>query len=163
MQASHQWATRPDDERFTSLDDMVAHFNRIKNESCEVIVPSRRIHVLPQPDHKGLEIVGPNGHPYVPTHWSFGQIASLAEAPAGYLRTMPAEIAADCINYGLQFKRSIEDVGVLLHKTADNVPAELPGSVNTMRAATGPNYGRVWNQEIVSTLQHRFGDGVTGD
>lgn len=153
MAASHQWATRPDDERFTSLPDMAAHFDTLRSESREVVVPSRRIHALPTADNKGIEIVGPNGHAYAPTHWAFGQVAQLAEAPAGYLRSLPSPIAADCINYGLQFKRSIEDVGVLLRKNGEH----------TMRAATGPRYGRIWNNEIVNALVDRFGDGVTGD
>lgn len=153
MQASHQWATRPNDERFTSLVDMREHFLTVRQQSKEYVVPSRRVHALPDPDNKGMMIVGPNGHPYAPTHWAFGQIAQLSEAPAGYLRTLPAPIAADCVNYGLQFKRNIEDVGVLLQRNGSD----------TLRAATGPRYGRIWNDEIVTGLVDRFGDGVTGD
>jgi hypothetical protein len=33
MQASHQWRTRPGDERFTSLTDMQEHFDRVRAES----------------------------------------------------------------------------------------------------------------------------------
>ena len=32
-----------------------------------------------------------------------------------------------------------------------------------MRAATGPNYGRIWNADIAQSLVNRFGDGRTGD
>lgn len=151
--ASHQWATRPADQRYTSLVDMLEHFRRIRNESREVVVPSRRIHALPDPDNKGMQIVGPNGNPYTPTNWSFGQLAQLAEAPAGYMKTLPSPIAADCINYGLQFKRNIEDVGVLLQRNGNSV----------LRAVTGPRYGRIWNEEIATSLVDRFGDGVTGE
>jgi hypothetical protein len=152
-QASHQWATRPDDERFTSLTSMLAHFGRVRQESRAVVVPSKKINLVPEQDNRGLQVTGPNGHGYAPTNWAFGQIAALAEAPAGYLRTMPAPIVADCLNYGLQFKRAIEDVGVLLQRN----------SSDTLRAATGPNYGRVWNEDIVKTLTTRFGDGLSGD
>lgn len=150
--ASHQWASRPTDERFTSLTDMLAHFETVRQQSREVVVPSRRIHALPDPDNKGMQIVGPNGHAYTPTHWSFGQLAQLAEAPAGYIRTLPSPIAADCINYGLQFKRDIEDVGVLLQRNGDNI----------LRAATGPRYGRIWNEDVIRHMVDRFGDGTTG-
>lgn len=152
-QASHQWATRPDDERFTSLTSMLKHFGRVRQESKAVVVPSKRINLVPEQDNLGLQVTGPNGHGYAPTNWAFGQLAALAEAPAGYLRTMPAPIVADCLNYGLQFKRAIEDVGVLLQRNSSDV----------LRAATGPNYGRVWNEDIVRTLTHRFGDGLSGD
>lgn len=153
MQASKQWSSRPDDERFTSLDSMLAHFGQVRDQSREVVVASRRIHALPDADNKGMSIVGPNGHAYAPTHFSFGQLAQLAESPAGYLRTLPAPIAADCINYGLQFKRNLEDVGILLQRNGSDV----------LRAATGPRYGRIWNADVVGALVNRFGDGVTGD
>ena len=104
------------------------------------------------PDNQGMQIVTPDGRPHAPTHWLFGQVSQLAEAPAGYLRTMPSPIAADCINYGLQYKRGIEDVGVLVqHKHAD-----------VLRAATGPRYGRIWNADVLAALVDRFGDEVTG-
>lgn len=150
MQAHNQWAKRPDDERFTSLDEMLAHFSKVRQESRALVVSNHRIAL--QPSETGLELVGANGHGYEPTHWSFGQLAALAEAPAGYLRTLPAPMAADCVNYGLRFKRSAEDIGVLLQKN---------GSC-TLRCATGPRYGRIWNEDIVRSMVERFGDGVTG-
>lgn len=154
MQASRQWASRPADERFTSLLEMQSHFANLRANSREMVVSSRRLQAVPDADHKGLTVVGPNGHGYAPTNWAFGQLAQLAEAPAAYLRTVPSELAADCINYGLQFKREIEDVGVLLYKN---------GGDPVIRAATGPKYGRVWNGQITDALVSRFGDGLTGD
>lgn len=152
-QASQQWATRPADERFLSLLEMQSHFEAMRAQSREVVCSSRRIQAVPMPDNKGLMIHGPNGTGYAPTNWAFGQLAQLSESPAGYLRTLPSPIAADCINFGLQFKRDIEDVGVLLYKNGNAV----------MRAATGPNYGRIWNADILNGLVDRFGDGVSGD
>jgi hypothetical protein len=132
---------------------MLDHFRTMRSQCREVVVSSRKITAQPDEDNKGLVIVGPNGHSYSPTHWAFGQWAQLAEAPAGYLRTLPAPIAADCINYGLKFKRDIEDVGVLLQSNGSHIN----------RAATGPRYGRIWNEPIVQGLVDRFGDGITGD
>lgn len=154
IQASKQWAARPADERFCSLLEMQGHFNHIRESSREVVVSSRRIQAEPTEDNKGLVITGPNGHAYGVTHWAFGQLAQLSESPAGYLRTLPAPIAADCVNYGLQFKRNIEDIGCLLYKN---------GGDPLLRAATGPRYGRIWNSEIVTGLVNRFGDGLSGD
>jgi hypothetical protein len=153
MKASNQWMSRPADERFTSLDDMQAMLDKVRSESRAVVVPSRRMFAQPEVDNVGLRITGPNGHAYTPTHHAFGQLCQLAEAPAGYLRTMPSPIAADCVNYGLQFKRAIEDVGVLLQRNSDNI----------FRAATGPNYGRVWNADLVQVMRSRFGNGLDGD
>lgn len=153
LQASRQWATRPDDERFLSLHDMQDHFAKLRGESRATVVPSRRLTVAPEEDNQGLKVVGPNGHGFTPTHWAFGQLAERAAAPAGYLRTLPAPIAADALNYGLQFKRDREDLGVLLQRNGES----------TLRAVTGPNYGRIWNDDIVRHLVDRFGDGITGE
>lgn len=153
FQASHQWATRPDDERYTSLTEMLSVLKHQRENSRETVVASRRLHVAPDPDNLGLQILGPGGQPALPTHHAFSQIAALAEAPAGYLRTIPSPIAADCINYGLQFKRPVADIGVLLQRN---------GTVQ-MRCATGPAYGRVWNSDIVQSIVTRFGNGFEGD
>ena len=153
MQASHQWATRPSDERFVSLLDMQAHFDHQRVNSRAVVVPSKRINCEPTADHQGMLITGPNGHAYAPSHMAFGQLATLAGAPAGYLRSLPSEMASDCINFGLQVARKQEDVGVLLYKNGD---------APIMRCATGPNYGRIWNSEIIRGLVDRFGDGISG-
>jgi hypothetical protein len=43
MQASRQWATRPDDERFTSLDALLAHTRHQREISKGVSMPSRAL------------------------------------------------------------------------------------------------------------------------
>lgn len=156
-QASTQWASRPDDERFTSLLEMQAHFTQVRANSRGAVVSSRGLQALPlsvdgqpDPEHRCLMLSVREHGDFAPTHWSFGQMAQLAGAPAGYLRTMPAEIAADCINWGLQHVREIEDVGLLLYRNGSPI----------LRAATGPRYGRIWNQSIVDALVTRFGDGL---
>lgn len=153
MTASNQWASRPDDQRFTSLHDMLARMEYVRDHSNSRVVSSRSIQLAPVgTDHRGLVAVVGDQELYAPTHFSFGQIAQLAEAPAGYLRTLPSELAADALNFGLGFKRGPADVGVLLYKDG----------TTELRAATGPNYGRIWNADIVTSLIHHVGDGVSG-
>lgn len=155
MKASHQWASRPDDQRFASLIDLDAYCQGARERSTGKVVSSRRIEAQPVGDDtRALQVVGPNGAPVLPTNWAFGQLATRAGAPAAYLRDLPSALAADCINYGLKFSRDIKDLGVLLYR--DGEDAEL-------RAVTGPNYGRVWNAQLTRALVERFGDGLTGD
>ncbi len=95
----------------------------------------------------------------LPTHWSFGQLCSLASpgiSPAEYFRksNMPAAIVADALNFNMKFSRGPEDVGILSTRTEDAVE---------LRAATGPRYGRIWDREVVDHLVDKFGDGVSGD
>lgn len=155
MQANRQWSARPSDERFLSLTELNEHVQTVRERSYAKVMSSRVIECRPvEGDNKALICVGPNGGDVNITNWSFGQLAQRAGAPSGYLRSLPSPMAADCINYGLQVSRDIEDCGILLYKNGG--PAEL-------RAVTGPNYGRVWNSTITQALVDRFGDGLTGD
>jgi len=150
---SRQWFSRANEERFTSLYDMLDHQENLRDRSRAVIWSNRQLTAIPSEDG-GLAIHGPNGHGYSPTHWAFQQLATLAEAPAGYLRKLPAPMAADCLNYGLKVSRSVDETGLLI-SLADNVP--------TLRAATGPQYGRIWNADVLRSLTKFVGDGVSGD
>ena len=72
--ASEQWRSRPDDERFTSLDDMISKLETVKNESRGVVVSSNKINVLPT-ESGDIQVIGPDDVPYDPTHWAFSQVA----------------------------------------------------------------------------------------
>lgn len=160
FQASKQWSSRPADERFLSLTDLLAHCEHQRKISHAKVVANRDVKVLPlaalapeeDPEHKGLIVQGAKGVPVAMTNWSASQLSQRAGAPFGYLRTLPAELAADCLNYGLQC-RDVEELGLL---------ARVNG-IAELAAVTGPNYGRIWNVDVVRALVQRFGDGVTGD
>jgi hypothetical protein len=164
-QASAQWMSRPADQRFLSLTDMQAFKRHVREHSEPKTLSSRALSVLPldKQDDGGahsLIVADRSGYRAAPTHWSFGQLCSLASpgnSPASYFREtrMPAEMVADCLNYNLRFTRSIEDIGLLLTR-ADS------GEFNELRSVNGPNYGRVYDAELVDALVERFGDGVTG-
>jgi Domain of unknown function (DUF932) len=151
MSANEQWRTRPADERFLNLLDLAKATQHTMDHSASRVVPSKGLtaDIL---DGK-LVIRGPNGNHALPTHWAFGQWSTRAGAPAGYLRDLPNELAADCLNYGMHIARPVEDVGVLLYQNSG--PAEL-------HAVTGPNYGRIWNARVANALVEAFGDGRTG-
>jgi hypothetical protein len=164
-QASQQWMSRPADERFLSLIDMQAFKRRVRERSTANVISSRKLAIAPAssegaPTTHGLVVLGPNGVPMAPTHWSFGQLCSLASpgnSPASYFREtrMPAPMIADCINYNLRFTRGSEDVGLLATRADSD-------DFNELRSVNGPNYGRVFDADMVDALVARFGDGVHG-
>jgi hypothetical protein len=84
-----------------------------------------------------------------PTHWSFGQVASLIGAPATYLRGLPAPLAGINLQYGLTSHRA-EQIKTL---AIENGRIEL-------RAMTGPDYGRIYDHELVSAAQRIAGSGT---
>lgn len=152
-QASHQWATRPDDQRFASLTDLHAYCAGQRAISRGTVVSSRALTAVPEVDDvKGLQIVGPQGIPADPTNWAFNQLCQRAGARADYLSKLPAPLTADCLNYGLKYLRDVEEIGVLVRQNGHR----------ELAAVTGPNYGRVWNSDFTAALTKRFGDGVTG-
>jgi hypothetical protein len=89
--------------------------------------------------------------PIAPTHWSFGQMCSLLGMPAGYLRQLPAPLA------GINMQHRLLSHRAELVKTleADDGRVEL-------RAVTGPDYGRIWDHELVAAVMKIAGNG-TGD
>lgn len=157
MEASHQWATRPADERYTSLYEMQAHFEAEHARSKAVVKSIASLKFVPhETDFKGLVVAGQErddyGSGFAPTHWAFGQLCGLSKAPASYLRKLPTPIVADALNYSIRYLRDVEDIGMLLYKNGSNV----------IRAASGPGYGRIWNDDILAGLTKVFGDGVSG-
>ena len=160
-QASQQWMSRPADERFVSLIEMQVFKSRIRERSESNVLSSREVHLQPTGDSAhALTVLDESGYPSAPTHWSFGQLCSLASpgnSPASYFREtrMPAPIIADCLNYNLRFTRGVEDIGLLATRADSD-------DFNELRSVNGPNYGRVYDADVVDALVARFGDGVTG-
>lgn len=169
MQASHEFMNRPDDERFTSLTDLHNFTQSQHANSVGKVVSSRKIEFAPTEDKKGLMIVGKNNQAE-PTHWSFQQLATLSGVPARLLKSQCennlAELAADNLNAGFKVIRDVEEVGTLFRKEEKEIlPPDGTGLAlyeNTIKlaAATGPNYGRIWNSDVTKALTKRFGNGV---
>jgi len=82
---------------------------------------------------------------------AFGQLCGLVGAPATYMRQLPAALAGINLQHGLLSHRA-ELVKTL---EADDGRVEL-------RAVTGPDYGRIWDHELVAAVMKIAGNG-TGD
>ena len=154
---SHEWATRPPDERITGENSRCAVLNlhakaqEYHSNSIARVVPNRDLTVLPvEGDDRALAVRNKNGQGVYPTHWAWGQLCSLASVPAGYMRQMGEEggaaLVADCVNWGLGH-RDIEEVGVLVTRKTGGL---------SLTACTGPNYGRIWNEDITSAIAQSF-------
>jgi hypothetical protein len=150
---SSEWFLRPDDERFLSLGDLARSVRARSERSRTRIVETALIHVeASRTDPERLLLTLPGADtPVAPTHWSFGQLAAQVGAPAAYLRQLPAALAGINLQYGLTSYRA-EQIKTL---ETDNGRVEL-------RAATGPDYGRIYDHELVEAVQRIAGNG-TGD
>ncbi len=154
---SSEWFSRPDDERFLSLNELASSVRGRSERSRTRVVETALIHVEANrndPERLALMLPGADA-PVAPTHWSFGQLASLVGAPAAYLRQLPAPLAAINLQYGLTANRA-EQIKTL--ETDDPVA----GRRVELRAVTGPDYGRIYDHELVEAVQKIAGNG-TGD
>jgi hypothetical protein len=142
FKASEQWSKRPADERFWNLEEMLATCEGYRASAVEANVRYGELRAVA--DNGEVMVTGKKNVPARLTHWSFGQLAQRAGAPAGYLRALPATLAVQNLNHGLsRIDRADDEIAkVLFHKNGDYV----------MRAATGPAYSRVWNADIVRRL-----------
>lgn len=96
-------------------------------------------------------IIPGSREPVAPTHWSYGQLCSLVGAPASYMRQLPAPLAAINLQHGL-LNHSAEMVKTL----------EMDDGRTELRAVTGPEYGRIWDKDLISAIMNIAGNG-TGD
>jgi len=150
---SSEWFSRPADERFLSLSALHRSVKTRADRSRARTVESRDVRVeaaRDNPERLGLVLPG-EPEPAMPTHWSFGQLASLVGAPAGYLRGLPAPIAGINLQYGLTHHRA----EMVKTYTTEDGRTEL-------RAVTGPDYGRIHDHELVDSVMRIAGNG-TGD
>lgn len=158
---SQQWYSRKDDERFTRMSDLYAYV-KARFEACtSAVIRNRDIQfVAPMPadytelaDQHLLSIELPDGSMTKPSHWSFGQVAGLAGAPAAYLRTLPGYIVAEALTYGMRVNREVEHVK----------PFYQPAGEMHLCAVTGPDYGRIPDHEVVAAVQQITGPEALGE
>jgi hypothetical protein len=150
---SSEWFSRPADERYLSVTELLATVRGRAERSRARTAESAAIRVDANRDDAGrLALMLPGEDvPLVLTHWSFGQLATLVGAPAAYLRQLPAPLAGVNLQYGLTSHRAE------LIKTLEVEKGHLE-----LHAVAGPDYGRIYKHELVAAVQRIAGDG-TGD
>lgn len=145
-QASRQWATRPADQRFSSLDAL--HAACSKNREISRTSSGYLSDLRFEAADGGLTVVGKQRKSDL-THWAFGQICTDLQAPAGYLRRQPATLAAQNLNHDLANLECRKPSKLLFHAEGDNLE---------LQAVTSQIYGRYWNNEITAQLLQLVGD-----
>ena len=139
--ASRQWANRPADERFWTLQDMLDACRSYRERARTATVQYNQLQCE---DVAGdLALVGPTGAKASLTHYAFGQLSRDIQAPADYLRSLPAPMARDCVNLGIQ-RLDDERKAALLF--------DAHGGTFSARCVTSEKYQRIWNHEIVERL-----------
>lgn len=139
--ASSEWASRPADQRYWNLADLHAACVASREGSATAQVPFNSLRA--QAQGSNLQLVGSTGAAANFTHYAFGQFANAVGAPAEYLRKLPTDVAAGCLNAGIDQTHDRSDRNLLFHKN---------GSL-TLRACLTERYERVWNSDLVRALR----------
>lgn len=148
---SSEWFSRPDDERYLSLTELYDAVKARADRATARTVESRAVRVDASRDNaERLSLIVPEQEaPIAPTHWSFGQLCSLVGAPATYMRQLPAPLAGTNLQHGLLSHRAE------LVKTLETEDGRIE-----LRAVTGPDYGRIWDHELVAAVMKIAGNGL---
>lgn len=140
--ASRQWASRPADERYSSLEALHAAAQLQRDHAATARVPTHKLQV--RETAGDILLQGETAAARL-TNWSFGQLAARAKAPASYLTSLPAPLAAECLNHGLS--HSEEDVD---HKSLLLFDRKDDGL--TCRSLTSERYSRIYNRDVTARL-----------
>lgn len=155
MQASNQWASRPDDERFPDLDSLLAFVRGVKDRSAEAAPVPRNLLAVSEDDRsKALVLTAGASPPMALSNWSFSQVCGLAKPaaaeralPSSALGHYPAGMVAPLLTYGLTHCRDPRKrVKLLAERPASS------GGLPRLRAVTGESYGRIWDAWCVEAV-----------
>ena len=141
------WLQRRADREFTNFDDMIpylqgrslcAQTETVRNRDIAFEV-SERPTTRDEMNYLGLICDGlPT--PIAFTHWSFGQLCQLAKAPAAFMRSLPAQLVRDNLEFLLRYVREVEEV-------------KIYSDSQQLRAVTGPGYGRIDDAEVALAVK----------
>ena len=96
FEASRQWATRPQDERFWSPVDMFDAMAEVKARTVLADVLSTDLRVEAHGDD--IAMIGDESKRALFSNHAFGQFCRFAGAPAAYLRKKDPDMAVKCLN-----------------------------------------------------------------
>lgn len=150
MNAHEQWKIRPDDERYPTV--MAAHNAALGYRASSAERETELGNLRAERAENGeLVVYGKQGIRSRLSHWAFGQLAARIGAPAGYLRDLPATLAAQNLNHGLAQSENSSLSAKLLFHVSDNP---------ILRAITSEKYSRIWNCEVTERLMDLGSDWV---
>lgn len=145
FKANKQWSTRPQDERFTSIQALYDVTRAYYNQAVEkgVNFADMRCEAI----NGEVQLVGRQNNPAKLTNWAFGQVCARLGAPASYLRDLPATLAVQNLNHGLAHR--IADAA---NSAVANLLLHVSDNGLLLRALTTDVYQRIWNWEVAERL-----------
>lgn len=108
--ASSQWSARPAEERFWTLDDAAAHCQSVSDRLILSDGRPASYTITGRQDGNGVCLRhDASGRAATLRPLAFEQLARFAGAPASYLQTLPAHLAASCLDDGWTRRKAGKD------------------------------------------------------
>ena len=163
-QAESLWRTRPDDQKFPTLDGLRSHCLERANRCTAKITNTKRINpqAIPlRPETAAIAVGAPvdqvdaayslvfetEAGIFDTTHWSFQQVAQASGCPVSWLRRIDPRKAAEDLDYAFSFVAKRSEHQLLVEDVPDR------GDFKQLRAFTGKDFGRIWDHDVVSMIQ----------
>lgn len=148
--ASRQWANRPDDERFVSIDALYQFCREKRERSRQATVNIRDLQIGTASAEEEVILRAKNGKSMEMTNWAFRQFCARLGAPFDWCTQIPATLAVA----NLQFAKTNNLTGhdpdrmakLLLHRMNED------GDLRIV-AFNGAAYARIWDYEVVDRLR----------
>ncbi|MBP7548701.1 MAG: hypothetical protein KA761_00325 [Gemmatimonadaceae bacterium] len=147
---SRQWASRPAEQRFLDLTSLHAFSKGLADVSRDDAVTLDVAAVEPTADG-GLDLLTTAGSASL-GNFAFAQLSQRVRAPAHYLATLPAPLAASCLNTGIRAAVEKDPARALA----------LYSTGGVARSVLSPKYTRIFDHEIAASVMKIAGNG-TGD
>lgn len=144
-----QFASRPADERFTTIPALRTRTRRSKAAAMVRGIASETLQLVP--GDETISLSSPkHGDLGQLSHWSFGQLCQRVQAPAGYLRTLPPALAA------IPLQWSLETSG------GDNLVVMTDNDYNAATAINSPTYGRIYDDDVAAAVERYYDPAIWG-
>ena len=146
--ASKQWATRPADQTFPTIEALHKYNLHKRSISEEIMAPWKAfdIQLAHGETNKARPVLGVVNSKAIPaefTHHSFTSLARQVGAPAEYLQTLPPALASQALQYGMHnLKDSADNHNFLFHKNGGYV----------LRGIASDRYVRIYDAEVSARL-----------
>lgn len=139
-----QWFSRPDDEKFDSMETLYAFLADRKARSRQVDHKLSDMHFRAT-DNNDIEMVTRDGTIFTPTNWSFNQMAHLVGGHPTLLSKLKAKTTSLVLNELYQeylIEKKNRNMGLMV------IDDPHKPKVEVLQGFTGATYGRIWDAEI---------------
>lgn len=145
-ETQRQWFKRPDDEKFASLEELHKHVLDRKMRSHAKA--TRILDVSFEVEDENLVMYDERHEVRAyPTNWAFSQVCAMVGAHASYLSELPAKLARECLNHGLQKN------GQERNRELELLLVDGEDDTYGLSSVTSTGYGRVWDANQVRFAQ----------